>query len=274
VAFGPCGFESHPGYWLSVCVVRFTRSVRPQHELERVAVVESGLNDCQIARLTGIPRRTVLDWRHGRVGRSNRQRGAAACEHDFSALPAATYAYLLGVYLGDGHVSEMARTFRLRVFCDLLHINIAWRIVGAIDELLPGQRAGLLPHRTARLLIVSSYSRHWPCFLPQHGPGPKHERPIELVEWQRRIVDAHPDQFLRGLIHSDGCRTLNRVTVNGKTYAYPRYMFTNASPDIRALFRETCDALGVEWRRMKPRDISIAKRASVARLDEFIGPKS
>ena len=32
----------------------------------------------------------------------------------------------------------------------------------------------------------------------------------------------HPKEFLRGLIHSDGCRVLNRV--NGK--GYPRYFFT------------------------------------------------
>jgi hypothetical protein len=30
------------------------------------------------------------------------------------------------------------------------------------------------------------------CLIPQHGPGPKHERRIVLEEWQERIVTAHP----------------------------------------------------------------------------------
>ena len=57
---------------------------------------------------------------------------------------------------------------------------------------------------------VQSSWMHWPCLLPQHGPGKKHERPIVLADWQRPIVDAHPGDFLRGLFHSDGCRVDNR----------------------------------------------------------------
>ncbi|HEX6390503.1 MAG TPA: hypothetical protein VFZ89_13670 [Solirubrobacteraceae bacterium] len=82
-----------------------------------------------------------------------------------------------------------------------------------------------------------------------------------------------PHALLRGLIHSDGWRGINRVRHAARTYEYVRYQFTNASPDIRSIFCATCDALGIEWRRMGERDISIARRASVARLDAFVGPK-
>jgi hypothetical protein len=102
----------------------------------------------------------------------------------------------------------------------------------------------------------------------------KHQRHIELQSWQQELVECEPERFVRGLIHSDGCRFVNRVHVNGKTYAYPRYNFTNASTDIRQLFTDTCDRLGVAWRRMNARNISIARREAVARLDEFVGPKS
>ena len=43
--------------------------------------------------------------------------------------------------------------------------------------------------------------------------GPKHLRPIRLESWQQEIVVAEPRVLLRGLIHSDGCRVMNRVTV-------------------------------------------------------------
>lgn len=68
---------------------------------------------------------------------------------------------------------------------------------------------------------------------------------------------------------------MNRVRgQSGLRYVYPRYIFTNASDDIRWLFCDACDALGIDWRRMNARNISIARRASVELLDQFVGPKS
>jgi len=93
------------------------------------------------------------------------------------------------------------------------------------------------------------------------------------------ILDADPRPFLRGLIHSDGCRVVNRFTTtlpSGRVaeYAYPRYFFSNLSADIRALFCEYCERLGIRWTQSNHRNISVAQRRSVALLDEFIGPKS
>jgi hypothetical protein len=64
------------------------------------------------------------------------------------------------------------------------------------------------------------------------------------------------------------------VHVKGKDYAYPRYQFSNRSDDIRRLFTDTCDKLGVEWRPWTRFHVSVAKRSSVALLDSFIGPKT
>lgn len=128
---------------------------------------------------------------------------------------------------------------------------------------------------------VTSYSRHWPCLLPQHGPGRKHERTIALESWQQQIVDAHPWEFIRGLIHSDGCRITNRTTrlVGGerKRYEYPRYFFSNKSDDIRGLFTDALDKVGVQWttlaRGSDPFNISVARKESVALMDAHVGPK-
>jgi hypothetical protein len=124
---------------------------------------------------------------------------------------------------------------------------------------------------------VGSYSRHWPCLFPQHGPGRKHLRKIELADWQQFIVKRYAGEFARGLMHSDGYRGANRVRAvlaDGEHwYEYPRYLFTNESRDILRLCGETLDRLGVEWRFSKPNTISVAKRDAVARLDEFVGPK-
>jgi hypothetical protein len=122
-----------------------------------------------------------------------------------------------------------------------------------------------------------SCSRHWPCLFPQHGAGKKHLRKIELAAWQQIIVERHPGEFARGLLHSDGYRGLNRIrhTLDSgeRWYEYPRYLFVNESADILRLCGQTLDRLGVEWRYSKPNTISVAKRDAVARLDEFVGPK-
>jgi hypothetical protein len=47
----------------------------------------------------------------------------------------------------------------------------------------------------------------------------------------------------------------------------------NESTHIRDLCTDTLDKLGVEWRYNNRNCISIAKRASVIALDEFVGPK-
>ena len=131
-------------------------------------------------------------------------------------------------------------------------------------------------HLHENAVSVSSYSKHWPCLLPQHGPGVKHNRSIVLADWQSEVTALHPWRLLRGLIHSDGCRFVNPVTKPGRTrvYEYARYCFSNRSADIRRIFCEHCDLVGVEWRRMNEFNISIARRRSGELMDRFIGPKS
>jgi hypothetical protein len=102
----------------------------------------------------------------------------------------------------------------------------------------------------------------------------KHERCIALTQWQLEMVEADPRPFLRGLFHSDGCRCVNKVTVRGKAYAYPRYFFSNKSSDIMAICQWALDMQGVAWRMNNPHSLSVAKAGSVASLDSFIGPKS
>jgi hypothetical protein len=76
---------------------------------------------------------------------------------------------------------------------------------------------------------------------PQHGPGKKHDRRIELEALQQALVDVAPWAFLNGCIRSDGCVFVNRTG----TYEYLSYCFDNRSADIRDLFVATCRLVGV-----------------------------
>jgi hypothetical protein len=243
--------------------------VRSREEVATVLeLVRAGLNDCEIARRTGIPRGTVRCWRVGR--RPNFERPGATCvvcAGTPDALRQAPYTYLLGLYLGDGCLTAFPwDVYKLRISC-------ASRYPGLI-RLCELAMTQLLPNKVGRVagqgcFEVYSLSKHWICLFPQHGPGRKHERKIELTGWQQDLVDLDPRPLLRGLLHSDGCRVLNWV--NGTPY--PRYHFTKVSPDIRAIFGRACDALGIEWRPHNRWSLSVARRDSVALLDAFVGPK-
>ena len=188
-----------------------------------------------------------------------------------------SYSYLLGPYLGDGYVDDWrGPSSQLVIACDAGYPELIEDCWAAMQLASPGCHIGR--YKTLGCIRVVGGSRLWREAFPQHGPGRKHERRIELVAWQREIVDVFPQEFLRGLIHSDGCRTVNpfKTTLpSGRVaeYAYPRYFFSNLSADIRGLFCEYCDRIGVRWTQSNYRNISVSHRHGVAALDEFIGPK-
>jgi hypothetical protein len=82
-------------------------------------------------------------------------------------------------------------------------------------------------------------------------------------------VAPHLEQLLRGLIHSDGCRSIN----TGRNWRSARYSFSNRSADILRIFTEACSRLDVHW-TTAPHTIYVSRVADVARLDAFIGPKA
>jgi len=167
----------------------------------------------------------------------NFQRARATCPvcaGNPLALRQAPYTYLLGLYLGDGCLAAHPRdVYRLRISCASAYPELIRRCEQAITEVLPVKVNRV---RRQGCFEVYSFSKHWPCLFPQHGPGRKHERKIELTEWQQALVDLDPRPLLRGLLHSDGCRVLNWV--NGTPYPwvngtpYPRYHFSNVSKEI------------------------------------------
>ncbi|MDG4799703.1 transcriptional regulator [Micromonospora sp. WMMD980] len=233
-----------------------------------------GATVAEVARTVGLSYPTVRHWCKDRP--EPKQQGTALrcfrCREDARGpTDPAAYAYLLGLYLGDGHLVTQARVPVLRISC-----SDCWP--GLIEACDDAMRA-VLAEKVQRVqqqgcVNVQSYGKHWPCLFPQHGPGKKHERPIVLADWQRTIVAAHPGHFLRGLFHSDGCRFANRVVVRGKEYVYPRYMFSNRSTDIMALCQWALDLLGIAWRMNLPWSLSVARREAVAALDQHVGPKS
>ena len=175
-------------------------------------------------------------------------------------------------------MSAIRTTFQLVITCDTLYPTLIDDCWAAVQLTNTDRRVYIRPHPHHRCVRIESNWKRWPEVFPQHGPGRKHERRIALVPWQQEIVDAQPWAFLRGLLHSDGCRTINRFSIrlpSGRVqqYAYPRWFFSNRSEDILGLFCATCDRVGVRWTRSSERNISVSRRASVALLEEHVGAK-
>jgi hypothetical protein len=138
-----------------------------------------------------------------------------------------------------------------------------------MDALMAGQRAATL-RRPSNCTEVSLYSKHWPCLFQQHGPGRKHLRPIRLEQWQKELVKEATEDFVRGLIDSDGCR----VVANDRGVRSVRYHYSNRSEDIRALYCAALNELGIPWTRPRWFEVAVYRKAATARLDEFVVPKA
>jgi hypothetical protein len=238
-------------------------------------LVEAGLSDYQIADATGVPRSTVLRWRRRLL-----PPGALDLASRWELDDPVSYCYLLGAYLGDGHVTHRPpRSWTLRIATDQQYPAIEAEIVSAMTVSFPGGRPTSRPASKGASNVVSLTHAAVGRAFPQHGPGKKHLRRIELTDWQIELTHAHPAALIRGLIHSDGCRSLNRVRTvlpSGREalYEYVRYFFSNRSGDIRAIFASHCDLLGIRVTQPNPRNLAVSHRDSVQILETIVGPKS
>jgi len=239
------------------------------------ALVESGATDSEVARRLVVNRSTLRLWRREGWREPLVRNTCFRCDPEASATPdLAAYAHLLGLYLGDGCISDLRRGVQvLRIAC----CDDYPRLIDECEASMGAVRPGAVSRVQAQgCQYVVGYWKHWSCVFPQHGAGRKHEREIVLAPWQQEIVDEHPGMLLRGLFHSDGCRVQNwAIGANGQRYeGYPRYLFSNVSQDIIGICCAALDRVGVSYTRPRRDTVSVARRAGVAVLDEHVGPKS
>lgn len=244
----------------------------PEIRGRALALIAAGVNDCEVARRLGLPRTTVRDMRVAQSKRrpDTRQR-CARCWRPISPVhfTACDYAELLGLYLGDGHISQGARTQRLRLSLDARYPGIVASAEALLRRCFPHNSVGRVTACGGSNVIPHVYHGHLSCLFPQSGPGKKHERAIALEPWQWLIVGRAPWSLLRGLIRSDGSVFINRT---GR-YEHLSYDFGNLSTDILDLFEYTCRSLGLHPRRTR-RSVRLNRRGDVALLLRHIGRKT
>ncbi|WBQ02399.1 transcriptional regulator [Kribbella sp. CA-293567] len=245
---------------------------------------DAGVSDRVNAQIHEVAVKTIKRWRrqYQELGLPRGQgfRPTPCPRCDGADLDEAAYALLLGWYLGDGSIAEARReVFTLQIANDDRYPELTQEIAATMRMVKPTGSPCLRGSKTASYTRIEVRWKHWPCLFPQHGPGRKHLRRIELAGWQQEIVAKYPEQLVRGLFHSDGCRFVNwasKPTVDGgtKRYHYIRYMFSNESDDIRNILTDALDLLGIPWRKPRVNVVAVSRRAGVDALDRFVGGKS
>jgi Homeodomain-like domain len=249
--------------------------VRSRAEVSFVLeLVRAGWNDCEIARETGIPRRTILDWRSGRVPDLDRvrtrpspyARSCNVCGGDPLRLPQGAYTYLLGLYLGDGCISTHHRhVFRLRIVCANAYPGLIQRCESAMAEVLPDKvsrtpkigctesprtpSTGRACSRSMDPGASTSAGSSWP-------PGSRSWSTSTHAPWSV----AAPLRWVPGA----------ELGERDAVPALPLQQRVGGHPgDLRAGLRPARDRVAPN----NPWSLSVARRGSVALLDEFVGPK-
>ena len=153
--------------------------MRPEAEVDALRLVRWGVNDCEIARLTGIPRRTILDWRvnEGRPGTDgcgpSRKPRVPCPVCSGGELDPDGYAYLLGLYLGDGCLVEHARkVFRLRIVLDERYPGIISECIDAIARVVRGHTARWVRCTTLAATPSTATGSTGPVCSRSTGPDP------------------------------------------------------------------------------------------------------
>lgn len=245
-----------------------------------------GWSNRLVASTCGVSEAAVSHWANGtRRSRAEKADRTSYCPQcDGGSLDEEAYSYLLGLYLGDGYIGAISKGVDyLTIICCDVWPGLKEECANSIGKVLP---VSVFRVQREGCTEIKGTSKHWRCIFPQHGTGMKHTRKIALDPWQHRIVRKYPEKFVRGLMHSDGCRLTNRVRkkLRGewKYYEYPRYQFVNVSTDITGLLTDALDWLNIPWKsqisKREPRYrnatvVSVSRREAVARMDDFVGPK-
>ena len=224
---------------------------------------ENGKNQLEISRITGVSRGALREWIKPTYKHlTDKPRNSYVPITDFEAYfnteeKRKAYSYILAVYLCDGCISYY-KTFRapsIRLYNDSKYVKNNNCRAEELQKILPDNSVNIHKHSVSNCVIISAYSRKLSDLFPQHGSKMKHTRKLIFTNWQLKIIQEFPKEFIKGCIESDGCIYVQ--TVNNKQYK--RYSFSNKSQDIIDLFLYSLSLVGItskKWCSKKGQFIS------------------
>jgi len=174
-------------------VDRKIKSYTGKQYLKALKLLKSGLSQRRVAKLLGIPARTVCNWARG-------QKPPAA---KWEAKPSKELAYVLGVLLGDGTVSSVEPRHRFVIELLAKDYDFVREFSRCLALVLnkpfkePARK--WVRHRSKYYWYVTYYSKAF--YLWYKSLDLNNLR--KYVEYDKHTVKA----FLRGIFDSDGTYT-------------------------------------------------------------------
>ncbi len=203
----------------------------------------------QIGRELNVDHSTVSYWIKNDFACEMRSKQLQVEEiHEICNTKSVAYSYILGCYLGDGHISQLPRTQRLRLFSGTAHPTIVQDQINALNILF----SNVVNHKeskTSKMEVITVHNTQLDIYFPQHDVGKKHDRDVSLKPWQQTIIDKEPECFIKGLIDTDGCLYDNGryVKDDGEKTYLPSYQFTNKSKDILKMYTDVLDKFDIHY---------------------------
>src|SRR5260370_36404931 len=136
--------------------------------LHALALMERGISLRSISMSTGISRATLHHWReHPEISVSPRAVCSRCADNPTIPEPQADYAYLLGLYLGDGCISLAGardkKVWKLRIACADAWPGLRQECERVIRAVRPDNKVRTQQHPGCTEVI--SCSRHCPCLF-------------------------------------------------------------------------------------------------------------
>lgn len=237
--------------------------------------LSEGVSQRQIARDLGIDHGTVAYWIRNAFSTGSRNPSTSSnneliqlCNNN-----SPQYAYILGCYLGDGHISKLPRTYRLRIYNDVKYPEIIKDQISSLKKLFTTNKIMARKQLHANCVEVVTHNKNLARLFPQHGDGKKHSRDVTLTDWQWKIVNLEPECFIKGLIDSDGSHILHQQIIKGVIYKRYKYQFTNKSSDIISMYLKVMEMLGISAKPTTKKcgtvNVFTNKKDDVIKLDKL-----
>ena len=144
-------------------------------------------------------------------------------------------AYIIGLAIGDGNLSRVNRTTRLRISCDNKYPSLRRRIVNSLKLLLPNNKIGTVKNQK-NCMDVYVYSNHLEDLLGWKATeGSKFIQNVSGPKWIRETIE-YKTSYIKGIIETDGSVYYDR--------GYPMVMITTIIKDLAIELKDIIDSLG------------------------------
>jgi hypothetical protein len=148
-------------------------------------------------------------------------------------------AYVLGLAIGDGNLSYVNKTTRLRISCDNKYPLLKKRIVASLQKLFPKNKVGTVV-RGDNCTDIYLYSNQLEKLLGwKANHGSKFLQNVTTPLWVKQ-KDDYKIPYLRGLVETDGSIYKDR--------GYLMMMFTTIIKDLGSEVCELINSLGFKAR--------------------------